>query len=318
MKKRILICVLILNIAFTFAGCSGKNERQAQIRDEGIELMNQEDYEGAIKKFDDALLMSTGRVSDIEIDIDYYKAAAQFASGDLKNAKATYSALIEYDDSSFEPYYLRGCIYANEGQFDKALKDYNAALNLDKKNYELYIQIYENLRTLGHETEGMEYLKYALKMKDNSANGAYYKGRIYYMCDNFDKAEPLLKKAEKKNILDAKLYLAKVYQARGQKDEAQALLKEYAAADQVNSDALGTLGDIEMVNGNYEEALSYYQTGLSLEKITNYVQLYKGEIVAYEKLNKFEEASKEINKYLKMYPGDEAAQREKIFLESRY
>ena len=36
MKKRILICVLVLNIAFAFVGCSGKNERQAQTRDDGI------------------------------------------------------------------------------------------------------------------------------------------------------------------------------------------------------------------------------------------------------------------------------------------
>lgn len=304
-------------MAIVLSACGNKLEKEAALRDEGIELMESGDNEGAIEKFDKALSLSIGKVTDLEIDINYYKAAAQYKSGDFTAAADTYKALILYDKKAFEPLFLRGCIYANEGEISQAIQDFDAAVEVDPKNYQLYIQIYENLQVLGYADQATGYLSDALEISDKSADGAYYKGRIYLMLNEYDKAEELLKKAVEKDVIEAKLYLAKLYQAQDDWAAAQAILEEYATSDKVNSEAFGTLGDIEMANENYESALSYYQAGLSCENIDNYIQLYKGQIAALENLYRFSEAREVLSQYLELYPGDEAAQNEAIFLQTR-
>lgn len=317
MKKKIL-CFLLIGTVFIFSsGCSNRTQQQVALRDEGIKLLDEGNYEQAIEYFDKALIKSVGRVGDLEIDIDYYKAAAYFKSGDVKSAVSTYTALIEYDSGNPQPYFLRGCLYANAGKIKKAISDYNHAISKDKKDYGLYIQIYENLDALGYTDEGNKYLKKALDCADNSSQGMYYKGRIYYINGQPDKALEYLSKASKKNVDEANLYLAKIYQDQGEWDKAQKLLASYASGEDVTSEALGTLGDIEMANSNYEGALSYYQTGLNHKQVTNYNQLYKGACVALEGLKRYDEARAMLLQYIKLYPNDEAAQRELIFLESQ-
>jgi len=130
-------------------------------------------------------------------------------------------------------------------------------------------------------------------------------------------AQEYLQAAVDKDIIEAKLYLAKLYQDAGDYDSAQTLLEEYAASDEVTSSALAALGDIEMTNGNYENALGYYQAGLSLDSIDNMSELMKGQVAALEKLERYSEAKDVLTQYLESYPNDEAASKELIFLETR-
>lgn len=57
-----------------------------------------------------------------ELDICYYKAKAQYLSGDVDGAIDTYTAIIDYNKDS-DAYYLRGCIYFAKNDTDKGLKD---------------------------------------------------------------------------------------------------------------------------------------------------------------------------------------------------
>lgn len=297
--------------------CGNKAQQEAALRDEGIALMSQGDYDGAIDIFNEALGMSMGKVTSLEIDIDYYKAAAQYNGGYFNEAAATYTALIKYDEDNYEPYFLRGSIYADQGEISQAVEDYDNAIACDVKNYLLFIQIYENLNSMGYTDQALRYLNEALDVEDKSANGAYYKGRVYFMLGKYDEAEALLQKAIDKDVIDAKLYMAKLYQARDDWASAQQLLEEYAQSDTVNSQALGSLGDIEMANGNYESALSYYEAGLKLDSIDNLGQLLKGKVAALEQLHRFDEAEEAMAQYLEAYPNDEEAQKELLFIQTR-
>ncbi len=316
MKKKIVINCLIIMCAL-LVGCSRYDSEEISLRDEGVELMDSGDYEGAIDKFDEALACSIGKVTDLEIDIDYYKAAAQYNAGLFDDAITTYTALIKYDKDNYEPYFLRGSLYAEEGEIGQAITDYDAAVSCDEKNFLLYIEIYENLDTLDYSDQGLVYLNEALAVSDKSANAKYYKGRIYYMLGQYDDAEELLTAAVDKNVVEAKLYLAKLYQDQGDSDAAKELLEDYANSDEVTSDALATLGDIEMASGEYEKALNYYEAGLKLDSIDNKPDLLKGEAVALEYLGRFDEAKEVLTQYLEEYPNDEEASKELIFLQTR-
>ena len=317
MRKRLITLLLTLCIASSLAGCGKYNEKEVALRDEGVAAMEAGDYEGAIDLFNQALGKSIGKVTDLEIDINYYKAAAQYSAGLFDDAVKTYTYLIRYDEDNYEAYFLRGSIYAGEGEIGEAITDYDAAVAADKKNYLLYIQIYENLNSLGYTDQGLVYLNNALDISDKSANGTYYKGRIYYMLGKTSEAKTNLQKAVDKDIVEAKLYLAKLYQDEGDYDSAKALLEEYAKSDDVTSGALATLGDIEMANGNYENALGYYQAGLSLDSIDNMAELMKGQVAALEKLDRYSEAKDFLTQYVEDYPNDEAAAKELIFLQTR-
>ncbi len=299
------------------SACSSVSADQTSLRDQGIELLDSGDYQGAIDSFNEALGKSLGHVGSLEIDIDYYKAAAQYKAGLTEDALATYTALILYDEDAYEPHFLRGSIYADTGDIDAAVADYDKAVALDNKNYLLYIQIYENLTALGYGDQASSYLSKALEVSDKSAEASYYKGRIYYLQGDYDSATEYLQQAMDKNIAEASLYMAKIYQAQGDNATAQSLLEQYASSDDVTSEALATLGDIELAAGNYENALSYYETGESLDVVNNQSQLLKGHVVALENLHRFEEAKELLTQYLEDYPDDADAQKELIFLQTR-
>ena len=317
MRNKVIGIVLSLYMAISLVGCAKYDEEEISLRDQGISAMDSGDYEGAIDLFNQALGKSIGKVTDLEIDINYYKAAAQFSAGLFDDAAKTYTYLIKYDPDNYEAYFLRGSIYANEGEIGEAITDYDAAVAIDEKNYLLYIEIYDNLNAIGYTDQGLVYLNNALNVSDKSANAKYYKGRIYYMLGQTSEARENLQTAVDKDISEARLYLAKLYQDEGDFDTALSLLEEYAASDDVTSDALAALGDIELTNGNYESALNYYQAGLSLDSIDNMPELMKGQVAALEKLERYSEARDILTQYLEDYPNDEAAEKELIFLETR-
>ena len=317
MRKRIIKTMLVMSIASCLMGCSKYNEKEIALRDQGVAAMDEGNYEEAIKLFNEALGKSVGKVTDLELDIDYYKGAAQYISGQFDAAVKTYTYLIKFDNKNFKPYFLRGSIYAKEGDIGQAIKDYNAAVAIDKKNYLLYIEIYENLMSLGYSEQALAYLNDGLAVTDKSDESGYYKGRIYYLLGQNAEAEKLLKEAVNKDIVEAKLYLAKIYQDAGNYEQAQPLLEEYAASDDVTSEALGTLGDIALSSGDYEGSLNYYEAGLKLDSIDNLPQLMKGKASALEKLYRFSEAKDVLTQYIEKYPNDEDVAKELIFLQTR-
>ena len=181
MRKRLILLSLILTMSVSMFGCGKYNQSEIELRDAGVEALDSGDYDNAIDLFNQALGKSIGKVTDLEIDINYYKAAAQFKAGYFEDAAKTYTYLIKYDKDNYEAYFLRGSIYADEGEIGEAITDYDAAVAIDEKNYLLYIQIYENLNALGYTDQGLVYLNDALQVTDKSAKGKYYKGRIYYL-----------------------------------------------------------------------------------------------------------------------------------------
>ena len=257
------------------------------MRDEGIELLDAGDSEGAIALFNKALGLSIGKVGDLEIDINYYKAAAYVKAGNPEEAINCYNALINYDDRDYKAYFMRGSVFAKTGDVASAVADYNKALNLQRKDYELYIEIYENFKSLGLEEQGAGYLDAALELSDRSDEGNYFRGRIYYLKGDYDNALSELNDAIEAEVAPASLYAAKVYQALGDETSAQKLLVKYASSEEVSSDALRSLGEIEMNQGNTERALEYFRAGLDAGDDDMRQSLMRSQIIALERLGRF-------------------------------
>lgn len=317
-KKYIAVTVIGMVMLSALFGCKNKDaENQEAYRKIGINDMAEGEYKKAVKSFQKALDISTGGIGAEEIDICYYKAAAQYAGGDYDDAVETYTALIEYDKKNADAYFLRGSVYLNQGKTEKALKDYKKAVEADMNDYEMYEGIYQNLANHDQKEEGEKYLKQALDLKPKTAADYAERGHIYYFLKDYDNAKKNLDKAIDKNDKNALLYLAEVYNAMGQTENAQGLLENYVKDNSSDSEALNTLGMMQLNDGNYEDALKYFELGLKVKNAENKQELMKNQIAAYEYMGDFESAKEKMKSYLKEYPNDESAVRENMFLKTR-
>lgn len=318
-KKASLLLAFALLGSIGLAGCQNQEalENQKVYRQLGINKLSEGSYEEAAEAFQKALDQSQAVVGDMEIDICYYKATAQYKSGDLKGALATCKALIDYDKKNYKAYFLRGCIYLKEENQEKTMKDYQKAFETSGNDYELYVSAYESLKNAGWDSEAEEVLEAAEKLKAEKPEEYRERGHIYLLQEDYDNAKKELDKAINQKDVKALLYLAQVYEAQGDMDQANALYESYISKNNSDVSTLVIMGDMQMSEGNYSQALGFYEQALSVENPPNEQQLRRNEIIACEQMLDFEKAREKMLAYLKDYPEDEEAQREYVFLQTR-
>ena len=134
--KKIVYITLLLMIILFCTGCTERKEQQLKYREKGIAQMQEGNYEDALAAFQNALDLSLGEVGETELDICFYKAETLFYLGDVQGAIDTYSAIIDLNENP-KAYFLRGNLYYHQNDEEKALKDYEAAIAQDKKNYDV-------------------------------------------------------------------------------------------------------------------------------------------------------------------------------------
>lgn len=301
-----------------FAGCSNeKKEAKTAYRQAGIASMEQGDYENAIEAFDAALAQEIGKIGADELDICYYKGAAQYAKGDLEGAMATYNAILAYAEKEADAYYLRGCLYLKQGNVEAAQADFANAVKYNAKEYDLYLNIYENLASAGYLDEGEVYLNQAFGIKGDSAENMEYRGRIYYLLEDYNSAIVDLSAALEAGSTTANFYLAKTYDAKGDNSTAESYYTDYLVNHGDSAEALNAMGTIMLEKKQYEKAVYYFESAIenSGEEVSKAVM---GDlIIAYEFTGAFDKAWELIQKYVALYPDDERAQSEYIFLKNR-
>lgn len=283
MKKQILgLCMAIA--LFLCTGCSlGNREEIEKEKEAGIQAMKEEKYEEALKHFDESLKYNNGKITEEVVDTCYYKAAAQYNLGNVEEAQKQYTAMMKYDKKAAMPCYLRGSVYLKQGKTKKAIADYRQALSREADNYEMYILIYRNLKAAGETEQADAFLKDALSVKGKQDADYIGKARVYTEMGEYEKAQKQMKKIKNQDTLEV----------------------------------ISLEGEVALAAGEYEKALSYFQQGLKDEKGANNQSLLKGEIIALEYTGQFAEAKKKMEAYTELFPTDEQALREQIFLNTR-
>lgn len=319
-KKRMitLTAAAALSIA-VLSGCTNERlEDELAYRQIGINSMQQGDYEGAIAAFDTALSYCNGKIGDTELDICYYKAAAQYASGDAKSALATYNAILDYDKKNANAYYLRGCLLLQSGDADAAKRDFANAVAYNASDYELYIHIYQNLCAYNFGEEGEEYLNKAFSIKGNDVEDLASRGEIYYLLGQYENALTELEAALEAGSIDANLTMAQVYEAQGDAATAETYYKAYVDSGVADAKAMNALAGIEIGKANYTAALDYVNQGLAMEEVPNQRELMQNQVICLEYTGDFDGAWNVMEAYMALYPDDMEALREYIFLKNRH
>lgn len=308
---------MFIILAVLTAGCAQSKEsfeKEEAYRTIGIKAMEDGDYARAMEAFNSALVQAS-EIGPNEIDICFYKAAAQFASGSYHDAIETYNLLLESDDKNSDAYFLRGCVWLKANESNKAREDYDKAIEY-AENDEIYLMIYNSLNAAGYELEAKEYLDEALeKRTGRKAENYTVKGKIYYLEGKLEEAVEYLVKAIDKGDVEANLYLARTYEAMQEDAKAESCINAYIEENPKSSVAYNQFGCKELEEGNFEKAVSFFEQGLALEKVTNEQELRSNLIAACELSGDFESAREKMREYIKDYPMDSAAEREYLFLE---
>ncbi len=280
MKKTKMLALLLV-ISMGISGCGGKSdsgERQQALKEQGMELQMAGNYREAIEKYEKALSLADMEAGAEEIDLAYYKASAQYQSGDLTAAIDTYSAILALERSE-ESYLGRGMLYLAAGETEKAQADLQKALEQTK---DLLV-----------------------------------KGIIYSVTDETVKAKECFEKAYEDGDSRGLFYLANIYEKAGDEEYAMILLEKYINSGTAGAEGYLSVAKKYFDTGAYEDALEQVQAGIALGDSGVMKNLLQEEIACYEKLGNFAGAKEKAENYLELYPDDTMIQREYEFLKSR-
>lgn len=297
------------------AAADQNEDPQLLARAQGIAYLGQANFEAAIDSFFKVFTYSKGHVTNIELDTSYYLATAQSKAGKHEDAIQTYNAILGMKEKDPGTYYLRGCEYLELGYFDEAVKDFNTAVEYDKKNADLYIKIYEVLHEFGFDDQGKDYLDHA--NRQNIKLTDMQKGKLYFFRGEYEESRKYLEKARSNDDDGAIIYLGKTYEELGDTNYAASLYKTYLEKNTADAKVWNQLGTCQMKAKEYDDALQSFETGLECAGGSEAQALRFNQIVVYEYRGDFQKAAVLMKSYLESYPDDAAAKREYEFLKTR-
>lgn len=300
---------------FAEAEDEGEDEKLL-VRGRGIAYMGMTKYEEAIECFLEALSYSNGIVEDVDYDINLYLAAVYTKTGQYAEAEEIYNAVLAMRPKDVEVLFLRGSARLSQGNYEEAKEDMDKVVEMDGKNFERIIHIYEIMEAAGYKDSGQGYLTDALQTYEKDMSN-FEKGRMLFYMGEYKKAYIALEEAKNEGGVEAYLYLGRAYEATGDYNYAESVYNSYLTKVGEDAQVYNQLGLCEARKGEYEDALESFQSGLDVEDASMKQVLLFNEIVAYEHLGEFEQAAALMKEYLAAYPDDELAIREFEFLSTR-
>lgn len=294
-----------------------RENNKLALRGKGIAYYYTNQYKKAVQYFDKALKIN--ELTDMNMDILYYKGSALEKSGQNDKAIQTYTKIIKANPSNAANYINRALVYSKMEEYEKSLADYDKAISKDKDNYDYYFGKYSLLSSLGMEDEANKVLTNASKIKVETEEDKFNLAKIHYYMGDSKAAIQELKEASSNGFAEANYFLGVIYEESEDYDSAvsnyELFLKDEKTTKSAN--VYNQIGVSLLKLGKYQEALEYVQIGLKLNDVTYQQPLKRNEIVLNEKLGNFEDAYKLVKEYIKRYPDDKEATTEYEFLKTR-
>lgn len=350
-NKRLLICTLLSAICIGTTGCSGLTAHENA--DKGMSYLSSHEYDSAIASFEEAiaagenkhltyrglgiaylelgrydeaaealltsLSSGSGIATDIDFDTNFYLAECYSKLGDYASAIEVYNAITALHPKDKSACYLRGVAFLKNGDHDSATADFDRAIAIAPRDYDMMITIYKALSENGYEEEGLSILQSAIDKNDQFMTN-YEKGQISFYLGNNADAQRYLELARNERDTEKApvvLLLGQTGENQGDYNYAISVYKTYLEEDANHADIYNQLGICQLKMGEYEQAIQSFESGLSLDDPEYNQALFLNKITAYEYYGDYTTALSLMETYLSMYPDDDTAKREYIFLSTR-
>ena len=301
--------------SFAQAEEAGENERLIK-RGQGLAYMGLTRYEDAVNAFLECLALSDGVVQDVDFDVNYYLATAYLKMGNPAKAESTFDAILGLRKNEMDAYYLRGVARLEQDNYTGAKEDFDVVIAKYPKDCDKLIDIVDALNQNGYGEIGKDYLNRMLTDYGNRLSD-YDLGRVYYFLGEYAQACRYLETAKGEGSADACLYLGKSYEATGDYNYAISVYNDYLVKDTTNASVYNQMGLCKIKMSDYQGALEAFQSAMQIEDNGMMETLAFYEIVAYEHLGEFKQASVLMENYVRTYPDDSEAAREYEFLKTR-
>lgn len=301
-------------LLFTQAVESGERLSESY-RGLGIAQLEQGDNAAAIAAFSRSLNEMEGSNLEFETDVMYYLAEARKDYGEYEKAAEVYTEILKLEEDP-KAYYLRGSIYLDLEEYDKAAADFDLALS-ESRDYDMYINICHLYWAKEMNMEGEAYLVKALEIEPKEAADYSARGRVCYEMKDYEGAKQELMQALEGDDPEAILMLGKVYLAMEDVASARSMYQEYLNGNDNKAKAYNGLAMCDIFEKNYDSALDNIAKGLECNDPAEDQHLRFNEIVVYEYKLDFATANTKMDEYLLLYPDDKEALREKEFLVTR-
>ncbi|MBO7386549.1 MAG: tetratricopeptide repeat protein [Lachnospiraceae bacterium] len=301
--------------SFAQAEEAGENERLIK-RGQGLAYMGLTRYEDAVNAFLECLALSDGVVQDVDFDVNYYLATAYLKMGNPAKAESTFDAILGLRKNEMDAYYLRGVARLEQDNYTGAKEDFDVVIAKYPKDCDKLIDIVDALNQNGYGEIGKDYLNRMLTDYGNRLSD-YDLGRVYYFLGEYAQACRYLETAKGEGSADACLYLGKSYEATGDYNYAISVYNDYLVKDTTNASVYNQMGLCKIKMSDYQGALEAFQSAMQIEDNGMMQTLAFNEIVAYEHLGEFKQASVLMENYVRTYPDDSEAAREYEFLKTR-
>ncbi|WP_408070496.1 tetratricopeptide repeat protein [Butyrivibrio sp. JL13D10] len=304
--------------SFDAAEAAGENGRLLY-RAKGILNRSLGEYDEAVSNFLKSLAATSGIPGDMDFDTNYYLADTYMKLEKYDEAEKVYDAILALRKRDKDAYYMRGLTKLYNNDHEGATADFNRAMALSPRNYDLRIMIYKALSAGGFEDEGKEILEACLNNTDPNMTN-YEKGQISYYLGNNADAQSYLELARNERDTEKApvvLLLGQTGEKQGDYNYAISVYKTFLAEDSNHPDIYNQLGMCQINMGDYEGAVASFEAGLALGNSDYSRALLMNEITAYEHAGNFAQAKTLMENYRKAYPDDADAEREEIFLSTR-
>jgi len=182
------LCMAVLLLT----SCSKTNKYT--YRENGIQYLEEGNYEEAIAAFDQALEKSSGFVGKFEKDVLKYKAEAEFKSGNYEAAAGSYETLLSIDKELPEYEYLRQISiaqgYEAVGDYENALAAYESAIQAAGGSADVYNRIGMcRIKEKNYEEALINFQK-GIELQDDAVRQSllYHEAIVYEYLEDFQTA----------------------------------------------------------------------------------------------------------------------------------
>ena len=187
---------------------------------------------------------------------------------------------------------------------------------MSKKNYKIYLALYEVLMAQQKTDEAASILDEALNLGGKTGEDYSNRGIVYMYKEDYANAAAAFNTALEKGYSGAYLGLAESLMRQGDFEGAAKQYEAYIAVDTTNAAAYNQYGLCLMELLRYEDARKAFESGLSLNDRLVDKELMYNEAVALEYLGDWTGAYEKMKAFVEKYPDDAQGQHEFTFLES--
>lgn len=160
-----------------------EEQQVAKLKDSGKKHFDSGEYMNAVSDFETALNLSPEDAWTLRYLADSYRK-----SGQTQLALTTINHSILLDSGNSYSYKVRGLLFYEAQQYQKAAQDFEKAIKVEPNNVWLIAHLSDAHQNKGDYKLALDYINKAIALDENDAFSYKVRGQIYYKIDRYDDA----------------------------------------------------------------------------------------------------------------------------------